>query len=263
MANTTCLPIVPSPQSQAGYDCWQPCAGGLQHADDLVRHIRRRHGAHFSLGVVGFPEAHPESRAGAGAATEAERAEDVRRLKRKVDAGADFVICQFTFDAATWGSFLRRCRAEGIRVPILPGVQPLTEYASARLLASSWRVELPAEVGANLRALQGDAEGARACGAAFVAAVCDATLRQAAGSGEGLGLHVFVYDGEVETRALLEALAAQGWRRGQLPPAPPPAPSPARPPAAALAIAEGRRGSTQQLCISLGLRPTLGFRASL
>ena len=66
----------------------------------------------------------------------------------------------------------------------------------------------------------------------------------AAGSGEGLGLHVFVYDGEVETRALLEALAAQGWRRCQLPPAPPPAPSPARPPAAALAIAEGRRGST-------------------
>ena len=92
MANTTCLPIVPSPQSQAGYDCWQPCAGGLQHADDLVRHIRRRHGAHFSLGVVGFPEAHPESRAGAGAATEAERAEDVRRLKRKVDAGSCLTV---------------------------------------------------------------------------------------------------------------------------------------------------------------------------
>jgi len=213
--------------TQAGFDTWQACEDGLPHADALVTHIRQRHGSHFSLGVVAFPETHPESRCNGptSVATDADRAEDVRRLRGKVDAGADFVICQFTFDPATWTRFLRQCRQAGIHVPILPGVQPLTEYASARLLSKAWAVQLPKPIGARLRdfAYADDADGARECGRDFVAALCDAQLRRRVESGEGCGLHFFVYDGEHDVRCLLDTLAQRyGWVQGDKAPAPPP-----------------------------------------
>ena len=207
--------------TQAGYDRWQPCEGGLMHADELCAHIRRVYGSHFSLGVAGFPSTHPESRLQPGVAPSAdERDEDVRWLKAKVDAGADFVICQFTFDLDEWSAFLRRCRAAGIRVPILPGVQPLTEYASARLLASAWGVPLPDAVSTELRKLSDtdDVEGAFECGLRFISQLCDAILRHAIANSEGCGLHFFVYDGEREVRALLDVLQTEhGWTRGQRP----------------------------------------------
>ena len=232
--------------TQAGYDRWQPCAGGLHFACELCSYIRRAHGDHFSIGVAGFPATHPESRRRDvyGEPSEEERAKDVEHLKAKVDAGADFIICQFTFSVAEWGGFLRRCRAAGIVVPILPGVMPLTEYASARLLSEAWGVSLPAEVAGQLRACaqSADEDGAFECGLAFIAALCDAILHHAACSqGEGLGLHLFVYDGEREVRALLEALEERyGWRRGCGPPSPrsPPAPLGAPPTGAVVQQAE-------------------------
>ena len=216
--------------TQAGYDRWQRCDEGCDHADELVSYIRRRHGTHFCLGVAGFPDTHPESRADPRQpATADERAEDVRRLKGKVDAGAEFIICQFCFDIAVWHSFLRRCRAAGIRCPILPGVQPLTEHASARLLANAWSVQIPRPIGDHLRELElaADAEGAREYGCKTVAALCDAILHDDGGSSgtgaelsEGYALHFFVYDAEHEVRALLERLEHHhGWRRGCKPPA--------------------------------------------
>ena len=99
-------------------------------------------------------------------------------------------------------------------VPILPGVQPLTEYASARLLSKAWAVRLPESIGARLRdfAATDDADGARECGRDFVAALCDAQLRHGVESGEGCGLHFFVYDGEHDVRCLLDMLAQRyGW----------------------------------------------------
>ena len=72
--------------TQGNCNRWQRCDGGLDHADELVAHIKRRHGSHFSLGVVGFPETHPESREELSGATDSEALEDVNRLKAKVQA---------------------------------------------------------------------------------------------------------------------------------------------------------------------------------
>jgi len=208
--------------TQGGYDHWQSIEGGFDHADTLCTHIRRRHGDYFSIGVAGFPATHPESRPDLSVPpTDAERDEDVRRIKGKVDAGADFIICQFTFQLAEWTDFVQRCRRCGITVPLLPGVQPLTEYATAKMLASSWAVPLPDDFAKELRACAhiGDSEAAFDCGLAFVAALADSILHFSAGCGEGLGLHFFVYDGERETRALLEVLETEyGWRRGSAAP---------------------------------------------
>lgn len=66
--------------------------------------------------LLGYPTGHPEAE---------NYASDLRHLKEKVDAGADFIITQLFFRAETFLSFVRDCRAIGITCPILPGIFPI------------------------------------------------------------------------------------------------------------------------------------------
>ena len=87
-----------------------------RHAIDLVRELRES-GADFCIGAACYPEIHPES---------ADRAEDIRHLKEKVDAGCDFLTTQMFFDNNLLYSFLYRIREAGITVPVIPGIMPIT-----------------------------------------------------------------------------------------------------------------------------------------
>ena len=198
--------------TQAGYDTWQPCDDGdgsePQHADALVRFIKERHQDWFSIGVAGFPEGHPESNGDLHA--------DVMHLKGKIEAGGEFVICQFCFDVQVFIAFVQRCRNIGITVPILPGIMPLTEYSTARLLSDVWKVSLPVQIESRLQACEekGRVEQGRKCGETFVVNLCEQLLEELEKAGEadggrswGSGLHFFVYDAEYEVRQILKRLA--------------------------------------------------------
>ena len=87
---------------------------GLSYANELVALLKKQH-SDFCIGVGGYPEKHPEA---------ASLDEDLDNLKRKVDAGADFVTTQLFFDNAVYFSFVEKCRARGIKVPIVPGIMP-------------------------------------------------------------------------------------------------------------------------------------------
>ena len=95
---------------------FMPAADGFSHATELVRFLKERH-PDLCLGVAGYPEKHPEAY---------HITEDVRYLKEKVDAGADFITTQLFLHNHVYFEFVDRCRSEGITVPILPGLLPVT-----------------------------------------------------------------------------------------------------------------------------------------
>lgn len=88
----------------------------FHHAVDLICELKAS-GAELCIGGACYPEVHPESR---------DQREDIRRLKEKVDAGADFLTTQMFFDNNLLYNFLYKIREAGITVPIIPGIMPIT-----------------------------------------------------------------------------------------------------------------------------------------
>ena len=91
------------------------------HASDLVREIRAAGG--FCIGAACYPEVHPESSV---------QAEDLRWLREKVEAGADFLTTQMFFDNNVLYNFLYKLREKGVTVPVVPGIMPITNAVQVK-----------------------------------------------------------------------------------------------------------------------------------
>lgn len=119
-----------------GETTFKPVPGGLSYGSDLVSLIRENF-PHFGIGVGGYPEKHPE----------AESLEtDLKNLKTKVDAGADFITTQLFFDNRAYHNFARRCHDAGIVIPILPGLLPVLSVGQVRRFCAMCEAELPVEL---------------------------------------------------------------------------------------------------------------------
>ncbi len=130
----------------AGQTDFQPVAGGLRYANELVALIRE-HFPDMGIGVGGYPEKHPE-------APDAET--DLNNLKRKVDAGADAIFTQLFFVNDNFFRFRDRCEAAGIRIPIVPGIMPVTEFGRIKRITSLCGAVFPTELASQLEAVQTD-----------------------------------------------------------------------------------------------------------
>lgn len=108
----------------------------FEYAVELVELTRRRF-PQFKVAVAGYPETHPE-------ATDAPT--DVAFLKRKVEAGADVVVCQFFFDNQIFFDFHDRCRRVGIEVPIIPGILPVKSLEHVERLCGQCGAYLPGQL---------------------------------------------------------------------------------------------------------------------
>jgi methylenetetrahydrofolate reductase (NADPH) len=121
--------------------------GGHVHAADLVRQISRLNKGiymeedllqpsptNFCVGVAGYPEKHSES---------PNIETDLQHLKAKVDAGADYIVTQLFFDNSKFFSFVEKCRAIGITVPIIPGMKPISVKNHLTILPSIFSIDVP------------------------------------------------------------------------------------------------------------------------
>ena len=97
-----------------------PCEDGFCHAAEMVAFVKTNF-PEMCVGVAGFPEGHPESR---------NRILEMEYLKAKVDAGASYILTQLFFDNRDYYDFIERCALAGIKVPIIPGILPITSLKS-------------------------------------------------------------------------------------------------------------------------------------
>ena len=149
---------------------WAPVDGGFAHANELAAFVREG----FSLGLGGacYPEKHHEAPS---------LAADIQNLKRKVEAGAEFLITQLFFDNEKYWSFVAQVRAEGIDVPVVPGIMPVLNLTNLQRIASlSPGTSIPSELEDALRRAGDDDEAALRAGVSFAAKQCRALLAKGA-----------------------------------------------------------------------------------
>jgi len=142
---------------------YEPHPGGYAFAADLVAGLKRV--ADFDISVAAYPEMHPEA---------VSPAADLDNLKRKIDAGASRAISQFFFDVDVYLRFLDRAAAAGISQPIIPGVLPVTNFATVRRFAKMCGASVPPWMADLFDGLDNDPETRRLVAAAVAVEQCRA-----------------------------------------------------------------------------------------
>ena len=137
--------------SMSGEKRFTPTPGGYRYASELVEGIRTYQGSntyrrerglktddrYFCIGVGAYPEKHFEA---------PNLETDIANLKRKIDAGADYIITQMFFDNQIYYDFVEKCRAAGINVPIIPGLKPLSTARQVSVLPEAFSLDIPLEL---------------------------------------------------------------------------------------------------------------------
>ncbi|MCB0486701.1 MAG: methylenetetrahydrofolate reductase [NAD(P)H], partial [Flavobacteriaceae bacterium] len=129
---------------------FEPTKGGHTYATELVQQIKdlnkgkylhdvieTDYKADFCIGVAGYPEKHMEAPS---------LQSDLKRLKEKVDAGADYVVTQMFFDNKKFFDFVEKARDMGITVPIIPGIKPVAVKRHLQILPQVFKIDLPEEL---------------------------------------------------------------------------------------------------------------------
>jgi methylenetetrahydrofolate reductase (NADPH) len=184
------------PRDRPDYDRGQDA---FRFADGLVRFIREWAGhpdpRGFGIGVAGFPEGHPGT---------PNRIQEMDHLKRKVDAGADYICTQLFFDNRDFDDFRERCDLAGIKVPILAGIMPILSRKGMERMAE---LALGARVPARLqRAINrcGDDESVAKVGVHWATEQCRDLLDK-----DVRGIHFYTLNKSDATRRIYENLGVK------------------------------------------------------
>jgi methylenetetrahydrofolate reductase (NADPH) len=171
----------------------------VHYAAELVALIREHSGDHFHIHVAAYPEVHPDSRSPES---------DVAHFAEKVGAGANEAITQYFYNADAYFDFVVRCENAGVKVPIVPGVMPITNFANLVRFSDGCGAEIPRWIRKRLEHLQDDAPSLLAFGLDVVTELCERLL-----AGGVPGLHIYSMNQSKIPLALLERLGHPLTRR--------------------------------------------------
>ena len=177
-----------APKGQEGF---RPVDGGLMYANELVALIRKTT-PDAGIGVAGYPEKHPEA---------PDHDIDLANLKRKVDAGADAVFTQLFFDNSMFLRFRDRARSLGVKIPIIPGIMPITEFARIKRITQMCGAAFPAPLASRLETVQDDLAAQFEIGVEYAIEQCR-ELQE-----EGVqGIHFYALNRSSACERILDAL---------------------------------------------------------
>ena len=164
-------------------------AGEFRYANELVEFIRQETGDYFQIHVAAYPEVHPQSTSAS---------EDFKNFKRKVEAGVNAAITQYFYNAEAYFYFVDNCEKNGITIPIVPGIMPITQYAQLFRFSEMCGADIPRWMRKRLESFGDDRESVQAFGLDVVSKLCQRLLDSGAP-----GLHFYTMNQAAPTLAIL------------------------------------------------------------
>ena len=163
---------------------------GFEYANELAEFIKRNY--EFCIGGAGYPEGHIEC---------PDKKQDMENLKKKVDAGAEFIITQLFFDNQFYFDFVEKVRGLGIEVPIIPGIMPVLNFGQLKRFTKMCGATIPDALQAELEKAEEDIEAVRRIGIEYATDQCRQLLKE-----DVPGIHFYTLNRSTATLAILENL---------------------------------------------------------
>lgn len=167
-------------------------AGEFRYANELVDFIRQETGDLFQIHVAAYPEVHPQAMSAA---------EDFKNFKRKVLSGADAAITQYFYNADAYFYFLDLCEKNGITIPVVPGIMPITQYSQLLRFSEMCGADIPRWLRKRLEGFGDDRGAIQAFGLELVSKLCQRLLE-----GGAPGLHFYTMNQSGPTLSILDYL---------------------------------------------------------
>ncbi len=152
-------------------------AGEFRYANELVEFIRKETGDHFTLEVAAYPEWHPQARS---------PADDLAAFVKKVKAGANSAITQYFYNADAYFHFVDSVRKQGVDIPIVPGIMPISGFSKLARFSDACGAEIPRWMRKKFEGFGDDADSIKAFGLDVVTELCEKLL-----AGGAPGLHFY------------------------------------------------------------------------
>ena len=152
-------------------------AGEFRYANELVEFIRTETGDTFSIEVAAYPEWHPQARS---------PEDDLAAFVKKVKAGANSAITQYFYNADAYFHFVDAVRRQGVDIPIVPGIMPISGFSKLARFSDACGAEIPRWMRKKFEGFGDDADSIKAFGLDVVTELCEKLL-----AGGAPGLHFY------------------------------------------------------------------------
>ncbi len=129
--------FVPEKDGHANADSLVTQIMNMNKGNYLDKDLENSAATDFSVGVAGYPEKHVDA---------PNKKSDLKYLKQKIDAGAEYIVTQMFFDNKYFYDFVKSCRKVGIKVPIIPGIKPISTLNDINLLPRVFNIDIPEQL---------------------------------------------------------------------------------------------------------------------